>query len=668
MSSTQQLLLGEGAGGAAPVYIEDVFSTYLWTGTGATQTITNGIDLSTKGGLVWIKSRSNATSHALFDTVRGATKFVTTDTTNSQDTISDTLTAFNTTGFTLGSDALDGKVNTSPRTYVGWTFREQPKFFDVVTYTGTGASQTVSHLLNGTVGALIIKKTSGTGNWVTFTRTGGAAGSTTYNYFNTNAGLNLTAGANAAGVAAEAAGIITTTSFNPNDLSGSGASGNVNNINDSGATYVAYLFAHNAGGFGAAGTDNVVSCGVFTIGGSDSATVNLGYEPQWLLFKRRSSNSNWQLVDSLRGMPDDGNNQTDSALYPNSADAEERRAYANPTATGFVYHADGTGVSGDVYMYIAIRRGPMKVPTVGTSVFSPISSTASTGTTLTTNFPVDMQFEGYPLGDSLNMSINDRLRGVSTNTTQSTNILVTSSIGAEQSPNATMTNFWDNTGFKMPSYFGGAGYTSWNFRRAPSFFDEVCYTGTGTAGETFSHNLGVVPELMIVKRRSASNSWTVYSASALNTQYFELNSTIGATVGTTRWNSTSPTASVFTVGTIATVNLAGATYVNYLFATCAGVSKVGSYTGTASTQTINCGFTGGARFVLIKRSDSTGDWFVWDTARGMVSGTDPYQLLNTTTAETNSNFVFTIATGFQIVTTNPGVNASGGTYIFLAIA
>jgi hypothetical protein len=114
----------------------------------------------------------------------------------------------------------------------------------------------------------------------------------------------------------------------------------------------------------------------------------------------------------------------------------------------------------------------------------------------------------------------------------------------------------------------------------------------------------------------------------------------------------------------------GTTDVAYLFATCAGVSKVFSYTGNGSSQTINCGFTGGARFVLIKRTDSAGDWYVWDTARGIVSGNDPHLSLNTTAAEVTSNdTIDTDSTGFvvnQVSATN--VNVSSATYIGLAIA
>ena len=110
--------------------------------------------------------------------------------------------------------------------------------------------------------------------------------------------------------------------------------------------------------------------------------------------------------------------------------------------------------------------------------------------------------------------------------------------------------------------------------------------------------------------------------------------------------------------------------VAYLFATLAGVSKVGSYTGNGTTQTINCGFTAGARFVMIKRTDSTGDWYVWDSARGIVAGDDPYLLLNSTAAEvTNTDYVDTAASGFEISSTAPAaINANGGSFIFLAIA
>jgi hypothetical protein len=118
------------------------------------------------------------------------------------------------------------------------------------------------------------------------------------------------------------------------------------------------------------------------------------------------------------------------------------------------------------------------------------------------------------------------------------------------------------------------------------------------------------------------------------------------------------------------VNVSSVDFVAYLFATCAGVSKVGSYTGTGTTLQVDCGFTGGARFVLIKRTDSTGDWYVWDTSRGIIAGNDPYLLLNSAAAEaTTTDYIDPYSPGFELSSTAPAaINANGGTYIFLAIA
>jgi hypothetical protein len=131
-----------------------------------------------------------------------------------------------------------------------------------------------------------------------------------------------------------------------------------------------------------------------------------------------------------------------------------------------------------------------------------------------------------------------------------------------------------------------------------------------------------------------------------------------------------PTSTTFTVNNTANFNNGSTTYVAYLFATCAGVSKVGTYTGNGTTQTINCGFTGGARFVLIKQTDTTGGWYVYDTARGMTVLTDPYLFLNTTAAETATlGSVTTVSTGFALNSTIlADINVSAGSYIFLAIS
>ena len=168
--------------------------------------------------------------------------------------------------------------------------------------------------------------------------------------------------------------------------------------------------------------------------------------------------------------------------------------------------------------------------------------------------------------------------------------------------------------------------------------------------------------MIIGKFRNSAGQFYVYheALGATNELYFNSNAV----------NVVAPWTLTSTTFQYDTLQINTLTYITYLFATLAGVSKVGSYTGTGALQTVNCGFTTGARFILIKRSDSTGDWYFWDSARGITAGDDPYLLINSSAAEvTNTNYVDTDTTGFQVTAAAPaGLNASGGNYIFLAIA
>ena len=610
-------------------YIENVFSTWLYTGTGSGFTITNGLNLSGKGGLVWNKSRTGADSgNFLDDTVRGADKTLVTNSDGAQASGISTVTAFNSTGFNIGTF---GGVNTNAVNYVSWAFREQAKFFDIVTWTGTGANRTIAHSLGAVPGSIIVKRRDTTADWAVYHR---SLANTQYLVLNTTA--------------AAATGATWWNSTTP--TSSVFSVGTDASVNASGGTYVAYIFAHDAGGFGLLGTDNVVSCGSFTTDGSGNATVSLGYEPQWLLIKTTSSVANWLLYDNMRGIATGG----DSALLrPNLAEGDVTQTGKSFNATGFAYN----GGASTTHIYIAIRRGPMKVPTDATKVFLP-SISATSGVTFTTGFTVDMFFSTIRAGWGRQAAFVDRLRSAIA-TLESSNTDAEST--AISSSNLALSNAYYNDGITGP-------LVSEAFSRAPSFFDIVCYTGTGS-NTTQTHNLGVVPELIIVKRRNSTGAWDSYCSALSNTEYVVLNTTAAKATGATRWNSTTPTSSVFSVGTSTTTNASAGTYVAYLFATCAGVSKVGSYTGNGSTQTINCGLTAGARFVLIKKTSAVGDWYVYDTARGMTVLTDPYFLLNDTAAETATlGSVTTVATGFAVNSAIlAAINTSAATFIFLAI-
>lgn len=659
---------GLSLGSAEPVYIENVFSTYLYTGNGSTQTITNGIDLAGKGGLVWAKTRDFSSNHALFDTVRGGSSLLQSNLTNAVYTGDTYISPFSSNGFTWAFG--DNQINGSGRNYVSWTFRKQPKFFDVVTYTGNSTNRTIAHNLGSVPGTIIVKRTNTTGDWVVYHR---SLGATKYVILNST------------GAAGTYNGYWNDTEPTDTVFSLSGTS---NDVNGTGNTYVAYLFAHNAGGFGLTGLDNVISCGSYTGNGSATGPViTLGYEPQWVMVKQSSASGQyWNMIDVMRGFDVSNGAQT---LGANASDAELTNAgfgsgtpIMSPTATGFQVRSaqPATNASGATYIYIAIRRGPMKVPTSGTSVFSP--STFATGSmatrTVTTNFVVDLNIskmrELFSAAALTGAAWSNRLTGAAP-------YLLSSNTSAEATQSNGFTSFASNTGYTLgadttvEAWNADNNYAQWSLRRAPGFFDVVCYTGTAPTAQNLTHNLGVAPEFIIIKRRDAGGSWftgsmftsTTVTRAVLNANNDQdLNSLYS---GQSIFGG-QPTASVFSVGTGSGANASGGTYVAYLFATLAGVSKVGSYTGTGTTLQINCGFTGGARFVMIKRTDSTGDWYVWDSARGIIAGDDPYLLLNSTAAEvTNTDYVDTYSAGFEISSTAPAaINASGGSFIFFAVA
>jgi hypothetical protein len=652
---SKALQIASANAGGENLYIEDVFSTYLYTGNNSTQTITNGIDLAGEGGLVWLKGRTFLSNPAFYDTVRGIQKPLFSNLTSAQDSdagggATSGLYAFNSNGFTLGTN-WSVSINSSGQTFASWTFRKAEKFFDVVTYTGNGANRTIAHNLGSVPACIIVKRTDSAAEWTVYHR-----GIANTNYL----ALNTTA-ASALGTSRWDSTTPTASVF---------TLGSHGSVNGDGSTYVAYLFAHDAGGFGDDGNQNVISCGSFTSNASDIATIDLGYEPQFVMMKSSSATGHWWMADNMRGFTVDGENY----LRANSSAEEAAGTNMRLTNTGF-YQAGTTGAA-TTYIYIAIRR-PMKVPESGTEVFTPVAYTGNnTSQTLTTGFATDATFlirrNNDPVsGNARDRNLIDKLRGTRQN-------LFPNTTSAESAYFSSGNIVFNNT--QVLLNFGGDGQTNATggnfvleaFRRAPSFFDVVCYTGTGVV-RTVSHNLTVAPELMIIKRRNATSTWPVWSKPVFDISSsgrLLLNETTERQNSSALFNSTAPTNTVFTLGTSGDANSSGGTYVAYLFATCPNVSKVGSYTGNGSSQTINCGFTSGSRFIMIKRTDSSGDWYVWDSARGIVAGNDPRLSLNSTAAEvTTDDSVDTDNSGFvvnQVAATNVNVNAA--TYIFLAIS
>lgn len=340
-----------------PVYIEDIFGTKTYLGGGGfnstPQTITTNIDTLNKGGALWFKDRSISTRGNLwFDTVRGAGYMLSSSgdgtapvatglSTNKSNYNSSAFTGtmFTSSGVLLGRDSGYSSINYyGTSNYVMWTFRMQSKFFDIVGYTGTGSATTIAHNLGSVPGCIIVKRTDIDGyNWQVYHN---SLTSAAYSIQ-----LNLTS-AQASDSTAWNSTAPTSTVFSV----GTNAA-----VNASGGTYIAYIYAHNAAGFGLTGTDNVITCGSVALNGSGTASVTLGYEPQWIMFKNRDGAENWQVVDTGRGITSPGN---DAILLPNDKSAETSADYIDKTSTTFTIK---NMTASQTYIYVAIRKGPMLI-------------------------------------------------------------------------------------------------------------------------------------------------------------------------------------------------------------------------------------------------------------------------------------------------------------------
>ena len=657
-NSLKTMAAAAGAASGDLVYVEDVFSCDVYTGTGSTKAINNGIDLDGEGGMVWIKARSASYDHNIYDTERGATYRLMTNN-NSASTAEVTgLTAFNSNGWTTGSSAYTGENNT---TYAAYSFRKAEGFFDVVKWDGSGELRTISHNLGCIPGMIIVKKTTDTGsaNWRVYHKH--MDSSVPEEYF-----INFDEDGNRVHNASNSLW---------NDTQPTSSVFTVNTedgVNGDGSSYVAYLFADGADAaaqiFGEKGDESIIKCGTYE-GNDGSQKIDVGWEPQWVLVKNVDSNAHWRLYDNMRGFTceDGGSNPP---LRPNTTDTDASNQSwfdIHINTEGFEFDSesdDGHNKNGDTYIYMAIRRGPMKTAEDATKVFSADHLTNGSKPGYKPGFPVDWGIHKALTGTQ-NWIAWDRLRG--------DHELRFNTNDQEQSNN----NF---IGDNMVGFYdystADSTYIGYSFRRAPGFFDIVTYTGTGSANNV-PHNLGVVPEMVIVKCRSHSESWYVYHKDLGNTHAGILDDAMAPFDSDQPWNDTSPTSTVFTVNTENGVNGSGRKYVAYLFTSLAGISKVGTYEGTGQNggdTTINMGFTGSPSFLLIKNGDSESyNWVLLDSTRGLESG--KYLRPNLDYAEstgwTGSNEIIeNITGGVKILDTaaSSAINNSGDTYIYLAIA
>ena len=340
----------EATGGSAAV--ASTFNTTLYTGNGATQTVTNGIDLAGEGGMVWTKSRSSAgLDHYLTDSSIGDEYYISSNlTTAITGSWGPYRLNFTSTGYDLGSNT---GTNSNNETFVSWTFKKQAKFFDIVTYTGTSAVQNISHSLGSAPGMIIVKCTNTAKNWGVYHR---SVGSTKYLQLNTTAEANINGG------------------FwnNTDPTSTQFTLGTASTVNGSGNTYVAYIFAHDTA------SDGLIQCGSYTGNSStDGPEINLGWQPQWLLIKDTTgSQGAWVIFDTARGIV---TSDVDPVLQANLSNAEYAGTnYLDALSNGFKLTVGGgsygttqdthVNYTGHTYIYMAIRSASAPAITWPTSI------------------------------------------------------------------------------------------------------------------------------------------------------------------------------------------------------------------------------------------------------------------------------------------------------------
>ncbi len=327
----------------------DYFNTKLYTGNGSTQSITG---VGFQPDWTWIKSRNSASyNHMLFDAVRGATKYIKSDATSAENTLTETLKSFNSDGFTVGTEA---DVNNNSTTYASWNWKANgagstnydgsinstvsantTAGFSIVKYTGNGtAGATIGHGLGATPAVIIQKIRGSTGNWLVYHHKNTSAPETDFLKLNTT---DATADE--------------VTIFNDTAPTSSVFSvGTESTINGNGNTCIAYCFAEKKGyskfgsytGNGTAGVD----------GAGDGTFIYTGFKPSMIIIKPSSTTGNWQIFDNKRP----GFNESDNLAPNNNAAENTSNDFVDLVSNGFKLRSGTYSASGVTYIYMAFGQ------------------------------------------------------------------------------------------------------------------------------------------------------------------------------------------------------------------------------------------------------------------------------------------------------------------------
>jgi len=221
---------------------------------------------------------------------------------------------------------------------------------------------------------------------------------------------------------------------------------------------------------------------------------------------------------------------------------------------------------------------------------------------------------------------------------------------------------------------GSGTYKSYNYSvNTTSGFSIVKYTGNGTAGQTIPHHLGAVPKMIMVRIRGSVNDWQVYHSAIGNTERLILNDNSDKSDQQNRWNDTSPTSSVFTLGGHSSVNANDEDYIAYVFAEKQGYSKFGSYTGNGNADGVFV-YTGfKPSWLMIKRYGTTGHWHIFDIKRNPYYPTSSSYGGMATRLMANLNYADDLSqggfeflsNGLKMTTSWDEGNGSGNSFIYM---
>lgn len=659
----------DGLASLNPIMYLPFSSDYAVTknlGTGGDFTSTNGdptLDKnygpyydedSAKGGAIWTKDRGGSRESLIWDTTKGVEAFPMTG---------DCLRPHTTNG-TLGAEFIrdvyhngyllwDGYYsNTTGRNYADWTFRKQEKFFDIVTWTGNGSNRTISHNLGSVPGCIMVKRYSSTKAWAVYHRgcNNGTNPETKYLVLDT-----------------DAAEVDDDTMWNDTaptaDVFTVGTHQSVNTADE---TYVAYLYAHDEENFGEDSDESIIKCG-YVSASSSYIKVDLGWQPQWLMIKRHDGSGAWDVVDKAREFND---REGDAAVLDiNDADVEttagiirlDDKFASDGEPTGWHSEAHTSGS----YIYMAIRDTMHKPVTSDSDpkyYFDVAKASDSSGApqyVTDYGWSPDIAIERN-VGSSQNTKLHTRAeqqKEMWFNSTQTE-----TNIGAISNASFDYQNgYHDGTGTSDDDY-------AFMWKRAKGFADVVYYRGDGGAwGQNIRHNLGVTPELIIV--RAAGSNSEYWQVDAPVTSYERGGWPTVAFTNAGQDYFGTHTATTFAVGVSTDpVNGSNVPYIALLFASVDGISKIGTYSGTGSAQNIDCGFDGNARFVLIKGVNVASETVVHTTDSGIAAGDNSYFKFDSNGANGSGDRLDPYTGGFALGDGDTDTNNASYTYLYYAIA